>query len=328
MALDDDERELLERRLSERVEETVRRRLFRFYAVAGAAVIFVLGFVSYDIVERASSKADEAVKELVEHVEGAVRDASVQAEIAKQRLQDVDEYVRRGEQKLGAFEDRGAEIFDRVTELDGQIDQRMGSIHQRLAEAQERIETTAQQIESQRARAENVFAGAGNVEELAASLAELARQVQSLDERLLLISQSLEGSLLEPASGPETAAIGDIVDAAERQSAAEEVGATTVFVQFAGVTRAEAQDLAARLGALGYQVPPVDREESALGKHEVRYFFDEDRPSAEQLAQQTTQALLALGYVGSEIRAVSLVDYKGQKPRRGVLELWIEPVPR
>ena len=47
---DTDRLELLERQLSEKVTERVRAALFKVYATVGVAVIFVIGFVSWDIV--------------------------------------------------------------------------------------------------------------------------------------------------------------------------------------------------------------------------------------------------------------------------------------
>ena len=47
---DKDRLELLERQLSEKVTERVRTALFKVYASVGMAVIFVIGFVSWDIV--------------------------------------------------------------------------------------------------------------------------------------------------------------------------------------------------------------------------------------------------------------------------------------
>jgi hypothetical protein len=102
---------------------------------------------------------------------------------------------------------------------------------------------------------------------------------------------------------------------------------TTVFFQFAGGRREQAETLSAALKAKGYIVPGEDRERGAAGRHEIRYFHDKDEAAAKGLAEDTTSALLSLGYTDRKspnVETKSLVSYRGKKPRRGVLELWLE----
>ena len=102
---------------------------------------------------------------------------------------------------------------------------------------------------------------------------------------------------------------------------------TTVFFQFADGTREQAKELSAALKSQGYIVPGEDREGGAAGKHEVRYFHEQDQPAAERLAADTTQVLRDQGYPDREelvVAAESYASYRGKKPRYGVIELWLE----
>ncbi|HID30596.1 MAG TPA: hypothetical protein EYP19_11410 [Desulfobacterales bacterium] len=106
---------------------------------------------------------------------------------------------------------------------------------------------------------------------------------------------------------------------------------TTVFFQFAGGRREQAEALSATLKAEGYVVPGEDQEVGAAGKHEVRYFHDKDHAAALRLVDDTTRALRSLAYFDRkqpDIITKSLVSYRGKKPRPGVLELWLEVPPR
>ncbi|MER9722580.1 MULTISPECIES: DNA/RNA non-specific endonuclease [unclassified Mesorhizobium] len=68
----------------------------------------------------------------------------------------------------------------------------------------------------------------------------------------------------------------------------------TVYVQFAGMTREDAQALSAKMRALGWGIPNPgeERVEAAAGKNEVRYnpYNDADRRAAELLAADLTAA--------------------------------------
>ncbi|MBR25866.1 MAG: hypothetical protein CML46_02790 [Rhodobacteraceae bacterium] len=122
-------------------------------------------------------------------------------------------------------------------------------------------------------------------------------------------------------SGPprQTAAI---TDKAQQLAAPSPV---TIFVQYDGVPRAMAERLNRALSAEGYAAPGVERLDSAAGKRELRFFYEDDRPAAEFAARAADDALAALGFAtGVEAR---LLDHIRVKPRPGVFELWVEPVP-
>lgn len=139
----------------------------------------------------------------------------------------------------------------------------------------------------------------------------------------------------EPTQTPEQrfaaikSVISDTKDAEQRLIQAR--SKTTVFFQFAGGRRVQAEALSAALKAKGFIVPGEDREGAAARKHEVRYFHREDKEAAERLANDTTAALRNLKYPERDalnVVAESFVSYRGKKPRPGIVELWLEIPPR
>jgi hypothetical protein len=60
--------ELLEQRLADRVVERVRPALFKLYAVAGAAVIAVLGFLGFNLLDEASKSLQAKVDKSTEAI--------------------------------------------------------------------------------------------------------------------------------------------------------------------------------------------------------------------------------------------------------------------
>ena len=102
----------------------------------------------------------------------------------------------------------------------------------------------------------------------------------------------------------------------------------TVFVQFAGGSRDQINDLIRAVGAGDkYTLPGAERLSSAAGKHSIRYYYDQDRESALGLQKDTNEALINLGYKGIQVDDPT-IPQGVKKPQPGVLELWLELPPR
>jgi hypothetical protein len=98
-----------------------------------------------------------------------------------------------------------------------------------------------------------------------------------------------------------------------------------VYFQFAGGTADNARALAAALEKQGYLVPGQQQLSSAQGLAEVRYYYAEDRPAAEQLATDAAAAAKVLGLAANrQIEVKDLTGWPRQKPPRGTLELWLD----
>ena len=74
-------------------------------------------------------------------------------------------------------------------------------------------------------------------------------------------------------------------------------------------------------------MPGEERTEAAYGKREVRYFHADDQDAANELAKAATQVLAELGYQDLTVTTQDFTEYRGKKPRSGVLELWVD-LPR
>jgi energy-coupling factor transporter ATP-binding protein EcfA2 len=101
----------------------------------------------------------------------------------------------------------------------------------------------------------------------------------------------------------------------------------TIYFQFAGGSRDQAQQLSKALQDKGYKIPGEERIATAAGKREVRYFYAAQKTIAAQLASDTTQILQRLGYPSLSVSAVFAGDPTKSNPD-GKLELWLEIPPK
>jgi hypothetical protein len=306
--MNQDKLELLERQLAEKVTERVRPALFRLYASVGVAVIAALGFVSWDIV---TDIKDEIKTEIAEEIaadikakRGEILELVTETRLVARQAHDVIQSV---ENQLKDFEPQ-AENLDQTIEKVKSLNVRSQDF---LAIYEQELKPLASTVES-----------------LSNQLRLLAEQVDQLNA---IVPGAEPGSETSPAQTPQirAEAIQSVISKTEgaKRSIEQARNQATVFFQFAGGRREQAEELSAILKSLGYIIPGEDREEGAANKHEVRYFHDDDGPAAERLAKDTTEALRDQGYnadAASDVVVEPYVTYGGKKPRPGVLELWLE----
>lgn len=362
--MDEDTLELLERRLAERVEGRVRKRLFAYYAAVGTVAIAVIGFFGYNVVSGLEGQAQEYAESAVAPSVAAATDAADEAraraaEIAA-RLDALEDFQGRREEALLEGERQVQRNQSRVNHLADEIEQRLAEILARLQETQEQVQATRDQLKdaeselsAQQARVREA-AGIGNFAELAANLAELSEQVALLDEQLREIRERTAGPQSYETPLADAGRIETIQRVATAQAqavglssgggdggiratgtepggaagfggaGADDARSNTVYLQFAGVPRDVAEDISAKLAPLGFDVPGEERIKTAAGVHEVRYFFESDSPRARQLADATNEILRAEGF-RAEVTVRDLTDFGGKKPHPGTLELWLDP---
>jgi hypothetical protein len=102
---------------------------------------------------------------------------------------------------------------------------------------------------------------------------------------------------------------------------------STVYFQFAGGSREQAQQLSKALQEIGYKIPGEERTGAAAGKREVRFFYAGQKTLADRLAADTTQTLQRLGYSSLSVTPVFAGAPTKSNPD-GKLELWLEIPPR
>lgn len=310
--LDDDRLELLERQLAERVTKRVRPALFRLYATVGAAVIGALSFVGWDIVtdikSEIKSEITDAIGQEIEAKRTEINERVAETRFMAKRASKV---IQRVEKQLDDFQPQ-AENLDETIE----------KVKALNVTSQDLIAVYSKEIQPL----------VSNVESLSRQLRMLAEQVNQLNTIATAGGLNSDDELTQTRQ-QRSAAIQTVISnteaAAQRLVKARDK--TTVFFQFVGGRREQAEALSAALKAEGYVVPGEDREEGAAGRHEVRYFHDQDNEAAQRLADDTNRALRSLAYSDRkppDITVKSFVSYRGKKPRSGVLELWLAIPPK
>ncbi|MBD2622998.1 hypothetical protein H6G48_15455 [Microcystis flos-aquae FACHB-1344] len=311
--LDEDRLELLERRLADRVTERVRSDLFSWYAAIGTAVITVCGILGVNVVLSIRTEIKSEIKQEFEQELQVKRD-EVRELISETRLKakEAKVIIEQVQRELRAFRPQAKGLNDNIQKvkiLDDKI-QKLDKI------------STSLDIASQRQPLDS------SVKSLQRQLIELAIQVDKLNT-IVTVSVQKPGGESAQAAQQRKAAIQSVISATQKaeQSLAKKRERTTVFFQFAGGKREQAEALSEDLKKADYIVPGEDREGGAAGKHQVRYFYTQDRVAAESLAQDATRALRNLGYSISQvpnIEAKPFVSYSGKKPSQGTVELWLE----
>jgi len=104
------------------------------------------------------------------------------------------------------------------------------------------------------------------------------------------------------------------------------VRSATVFIQFALYPRDIIKSYAAGLKDLGWTVPPEDREDSATGLKEIRYYYEEDAPKVAQLIADIADQIQRAGYARLELTAKPLLSF-AKKPKPGTIEVWLGVIP-
>lgn len=292
--MNDDELELLKRRLTDDVRETVQKQLFRTYAMIGAAVIAVLGYAGWNIFSDARAKVEA---EAADAVAGAVAKAQERIDSLK-----VDVATQTG--KIEYERERAAKVH-------GQVADQLSKLNLEAANLSSLNESVAALADARR-----------QLEKDLADIKAQTDQLAVLREELLRISERLK--VTDQANAT---AYGDVINTLERaeRDAQKLAARPTVYLQFAGGARDRAQELAARLSADDFIMPGEERHAGAVGKREVRYFYEEDLAGARALADATLNALVGMGYRGEPpVKLTDLTGYRGQKPKQSILELWVE----
>lgn len=314
-AFDHDKLELLERQLADRITERIRPSLFRLYATVGGAVIAVLGFVGWDVVTDIKKDAvSQITRDLDQEVEPKVKEIDrifIETRVLAEQANEVITAVKK---QLELFEPKAAQLkqtFEDINKLNSDISsldvdlKNFATIYkQELAPALEKLDTLSDQLQV------------------------LAQQVKQLNT-IALTEEPAGGDATMSSQSSRTEIIESVIakTSAAEQKYVEERERSTVFIQFASAPREQARELSEALKRKGYIVPGEDREDGAKNKREVRFFHESDGDKAAQLAKDTTAFLREQGFSERDVpdvEASSLVNFRGKKPREGVLELWLD----
>ena len=300
--LDNDRLELLERQLADRVTERVRPALFRLYASIGVAVIGVLGFVSWDIVDDIKTEIKSEIADSIEAKRTEINEQAAEVSFIAKRVNDV---IQQVEEQLDEFQPHAEDLDETIEKLND-------------------LAATSKLLQADFSR---------ELQPLAASVAELSNQLEILAEQVNQVNAAAatsdSGTAPAQSVDERSAAIQSVISGAKQaeQRLAEARSKTTVFLQFGGGTLEQAEAVSSALTVEGYVVPDEDEEVGAGKRFEVRFFYEDDEQEARRLAGSTTNILQNLARPGQEVPAVttrSFVSYAGRKNRAGVLELWLD----
>jgi hypothetical protein len=174
----------------------------------------------------------------------------------------------------------------------------------------------------------NKYASYGAVDTLTQQLSVLSNQVNSINKALNQLAQAVG----KTNAVIDTQGVAEAVGAIQKKvktfaAASDDDSRTTVYVQFAVSARSTRQEIVRLTDMLRkdgtFQIPGEERVATAEGKHEIRYFYQEDEPAVKELKADTEAALSDLGYEPVSMDPTPLLSFPG-KPKRKVIELWLE----
>jgi len=300
--IDADTLELIERRLSEKIEADIRGRLFKSYLGLGAVVLAILGYVGFNITSQIKTDIESTFN---------------------------NTFVSKFQDKMDAIKDK-ATMIDVLTDAT----QRNALNLQTVADAAKPqialIETYASQVQDLNSKTKDLQSSLlvqsasymDKVNKLSDQISALALEVQKLADAT--------DKGLTVGSPPQEAAQQVAISSAGISSSSKAIQSTiaavkkpsTVFLQYA-MPKETAQAIAKQLGDQGFLIPGIDSEASAAGLNEVRYYYDGDRPAAAILADAASKILHAAIPGAPAVNVRSLTDWPNRKPNPGTLELWV-----
>ena len=317
--------ELRERRLIDKVTEESRKRVIAHYltlAIGFTAAVSLFGAVS--LPAWIQSTVQTAIKTSIEAEIKANSEKLKQHAAEIERIQqDLNRRAIRQETLLDVAKETADRLnssltshADKVRDLEG-FTIRVGNLEAKIAPLRE-------------INADDIVANLDRLQRLSADVATLGQQLADLSRAAAARAAATTSTTPAPASPYTTVTDASLNVATQSRSIASEIAAkksrTTVFVQFAGISRDLVDKWRNDLGERGYISPPAERIASAIGKFEVRYFHDADRDTGKTLAAAATAAVRStIPAEARTARDVDLTGFAGAKPRPGTLELWYGP---
>jgi hypothetical protein len=327
MEINEDTLDYIRTKLSESVQTNVENRLFKLYRAYLYTALAIMTFIGIpSILIYASTRIDSQIdSQITKRTEEPVKKAVDAADKAAIGLQLID---AKAEEKSKSIQRELDSLEERRNALDKEIkESRLAvlSINSDITDVKNYIEDFKKSVETLRVSLGQKYASFGALDDLKTQTQALSEQVSSLGSALKSLASGVNTPAVVSEAGQAADQSGEIQrNLATQLSSAEEVTKPTVFVQFAGSSRDQINELITEIGTGDkYILPGAERLSAAAGKHLIRYYYEKDRESALKLQIDTNEALTRLGY-----RRVAIDDPiippGVKKPQRGVLELWLE----
>lgn len=301
------------------VRTNVETALFRYYRNLGSVIIAVLGLVGISLGWPALKSAiQDAVQQKVQQpVNEAVLSVQKQQAEITTSLVKTDANLEQAQTTAKNMRSKLETINDSISDA-----------NQDASDVADAVTSLSEDLDATRERAQDLgktYVSWGDVRPLTQQLSALSDQVNSINKALNQLAQAAgKTNAISDVRGVSEA-VADIQRHAKTFVAASDGDSgTTVFVQFAGSTRQQIVQLTNMLRKdATFQIPGEERVATAAGKHEIRYFYPEDQPAANELKAKAESALSDLGYQPVSIDPIPLFSFS-PKPKHKVIELWLE----
>jgi predicted nucleic acid-binding Zn-ribbon protein len=306
--------------LEGQVRANVETALFRYYRNLGSAIIAVLGLVGISLGWPALKSAVQ--DEVRQQVKQPVADA--EDSVKKQQV-DIDHSLVRTDARLEQAQTDASKMESKLVEINDTIIR----AKQDASTLEDNVDSLSGTVKSNVDRLQDLgkkYASYGAVDTLTQQLSVLSNQINSINKALNQLAQAVgKTNAIIDAQGVSEAVAAIQKQAKTFAATSDDDSRTTVYVQFSvSATRQQIVQLTNKLRKdVTLQIPGEERDESAQGKHEIRYFYKEDEPAAKELKAETESALTDLGYRPVSIDPTPLLNFPA-KPKHKVIELWLE----
>jgi uncharacterized protein YoxC len=296
--INSDTLELIERRLTEKIEAEVRNRLFKAYLTLGSAVIAVLGFFGWNVVselkdimsDRFQQQIIEPYDTLSREINGKLALADAVQDGTNRSLLRIENAIAAVQPNIGAL----ASFSDQIKDLDTKTKDLQGML--------------------------------AGIQSSTAAVADISRRVPDLADQLQKLAASINRSQPTAAVKEIASQSGSIRDSVTEAAKTIDApsGSNTVFLQYSEMPQETAERIQKELAGYGFLVPGVDLEAMPQsGLSQARYYYDADQPAAAALAERATAIVQNLGLSAPPIEVTSYTNWPRRKPQPGTLELWI-----
>jgi conjugal transfer/entry exclusion protein len=323
----DDFLELVERRLSERVQ----KRITRIYTAIGTVIFAAGGLAAYDIAEDVRQTAIAAAEDAVQ---GIVNDqVTPVVDTAQSAIDEASEKIMEAQLRIGMVDDALKRIVEKANSAEEKAIETLTQTGHKLTQAEAELSALRDTVGGLHAEANDqlmalrdTFADLATLSSLNADVHSLAQHVGAVDGVVQALVQHASGvSKLDISQlGRLSSSVTPVAESIQsRVEQLQNSGRLTVFFQFAGMSNDLARTISGQLRSKHYVVPGEVRETMDADTQEVRYFRDDDLDQAQRLAADATAALASMGLRELPVEPKRMTDWEGAKPRPHTLELWL-----
>ena len=307
--VDDNIVEILENRLVKSVSEKVEHGLKWRYGLLLIGVTIAITLFGWNINTLIENKIEQTTKKAKADIELKLKALTKKA----------DEVASETEKNLAVASyqnNRASKIMDNI---EVQL--------QRFQRNLEKLNSTSEKLSSLEIKSKNFESNLNTYMASVEATQQANKDIASLGIQLSKLTKLLDLSESEVSDISNN--IQDIISHSNKtaQNVERIKSRTTVFFHFSSAPRPQAKDISKALKSKNYNIPDIERIKMASNMREIRYFHKSDSTRANNLKRDVELSLKKLGYNNHNVNIVTYTKWEKQKPKAGVLELWLE-LPR